>query len=101
MATRRIAKRKQNTSRGFALIGLFTFPVIAVLRWLKTPLDWIAAGCLVCDVIVLLVLVFFILPVARDSNSKLIELNAVMGDNQRAIRTNQEAIMNYLKEPHE
>lgn len=75
------------------------------MGWLKSPLDRLAFGCLVADLLTLLVVWFVLLPVARESNETLIKINGQVDvqiqallKNQQSIGTNQKAIEHLMKQ---
>lgn len=70
------------------------------MAFLKTALDWIAMGCLISDLLVL-VLLIVLLPIAKESNATLVKISVEVQDNTRALLTNQAAIQQLLKERHE
>lgn len=70
------------------------------MAFLKSTLDWIALGCLLSDLVVLVFLALLI-PTARESNATLIEIRTEVQANTRALLTNQTAIQSLLKERHE
>jgi hypothetical protein len=72
------------------------------MNWLKTPLDWMAFGCFVADALALYVVLVLLLPVARQSNTTLIEIRTEVQAQTQALITNQIAIQALLKkEAHE
>jgi hypothetical protein len=71
-----------------------------MMAFLKTALDWIAMGCLISDLLVL-VLLIVLLPIAKESNATLVKISVEVQDNTRALLTNQAAIQQLLKERHE